>query len=125
MIGLGATRSAPVEFEVFGTSMGIGLIAGVLSVLDPFLEALAGTLAALSLAGWASMMRRRGAGRAALLRSDRLLALGLLAAGAAVYGFPTAVLAEFRGLVVALAVVPLWLTERRRPSAPDRPAGGA
>lgn len=122
MTGPGSGRIVPVEFEVFGTSMGVGLIAGALSVMIPFLAALAGTLAALTLAGWASVLRRRGAGRADLVRPDRLLALGLLSAGAIVYGFPIAELTDLRGLLVALAVVPLWWVERRRPSG--RPVGG-
>ena len=120
-----STRIVPVEFEVFGTSTGVGLVAGALSVVDPFLAALAGTLAALALAGWASMLRRRGAGRAELARPDRLLALGLLGAGAIVYAVPIPGLTGLRGLLVALAVVPLWLAERRRPAGRGRPVGGA
>lgn len=118
------TRIAPIELEVFGTSVGVGLVAGALSVVVPFLAALAATLAALALAGWASMVRRCGTGRAELARPDRLLALGLLGAGAIVYGFPVRELAAFRGLLLGLAVVPLWLTERRRPRGPPPPPGG-
>ena len=119
-----SVRVVPVEFEVFGTSTGVGLVAGALSVVYPFLASLAGTLAALALAGWASMLRRRGVGRAELARPDRLLALGLLGAGAVVYGIPTPGLTGFRGLLVALAVVPLWFAERHRPAGPGRPVGG-
>lgn len=119
-----SVRFPPMEFEVFGSAMGVGLVAGALSVLEPFLAALAGTLAALALAGWASMIARRGGGWTALVRPDRLLALGLLAGGAFAYGYPGPELLPFRGLLVTLAVVPLWLAERRRPSGPVRPVGG-
>ena len=118
-------RTVPVEFEVFGTSTGVGLVAGALSVVEPFLVALSGTLVALALAGWASMLRRRGVGWAELARPDRLLAIGLLGGGAIVYGVSLPGLAPFRGLLVAAAVVPLWLAERRRPSVPKGTAGGA
>ena len=118
-------RIVPVEFEVFGTSLGAGLVAGALSVVDPFLVALAGTLAALALAGWASMLRRRGIGRAELARPDRLLALGLLGGGAIVYGLSVPGLTAFRGFLLVLAIVPLWLTERRRSFAPGRSVGDA
>ena len=119
-----SVRFPPMEFEVFGTSMGVGLVAGALSVLEPFLAALAGTLAALAFAGWASMIGRRGGGWTELVRPGRLVALGLLAAGALVYGFPGPELLPFRGFLVTLAVVPLWLTERRRPAGLVRPIGG-
>ena len=110
-------RRVPVEFEVFGTSVGVGLVAGALSVLVPFLVALVATLAALALAGWASMLRDRSVPSAALRRPDRLLALGLLGAGALVYGVPGTGVGGFRGLLLALALVPLWLAERRRTPA--------
>lgn len=125
MIGRPSARTVPVEFEVFGTSIGVGLVAGALSVVDPFLVALAGTLAALALAGWASMLHRHDVQRADLARPDRLLALGLLVAGAVVYGVPIPGLTQYRGLLVALAVVPLWVAERRRPAGLGRPVGGA
>ena len=122
MTALRSIRVVPLEFEVFGASTGVGLVAGALSLVDPFLAALAGTLAALALAGWASMVRRGGVGRADLTRPDRLLALGLLGAGAVVYGVPVPGLSGFRGFLLALAVVPLWLVERRRPAVLGRPA---
>ena len=110
----------PLEFEVFGTALGAGLVAGALSLIEPFLAALTATLVALSLAGWCSSLRRRGSGRAELVRPDRVAAFAALGAGAIVYAGALPMLGSSRGLLLVLALLPLWLSERRRPW-PRRP----
>jgi hypothetical protein len=113
----------PADFEVFGTALGCSLVAGALSLVAPFLAALTVTLVALSVAGWCSLLRRRGLRVDALLRSDRLVALALLGAAAVLYTIPPPALATVRALTLALAGVPIWLVERYRPVGPPLPGG--
>lgn len=113
------TRTPAIEFEVFSTTLGLALVAGGLSLVAPFLLALTATLAAFAFAGWSGMLRDgpRGSGR--LSRPDRVIALGVLGAGVVVFvDPPLPPMLPFRGLLLAGALLPLWLAERRRPSPP-------
>ncbi len=106
--------AVPVEFEVFGTSLGLALVTGALALLLPFLLALAGTLAALAIAGWCGMLRRGGGTRPALSDPGRLIGVAMAIGGTIVYLGAVPVLAPGRGLLLALALLPLWWVERHR-----------
>lgn len=97
----------PFELEVFSSALGCGLVAGALSLIAPSLAALSGALAALAFAGWCAELARDRPIGPALGRPRTLVALGIVGVGAVLYGFPGPVAAE-RGLVIALALVPLW-----------------
>lgn len=109
--------------DAFGTASGLALVTGALSLLLPSLRFPTATLAALAVAGWASVRRRPardGPGRAHL-GAGRLSSLGLLAVAAAAFLDPPAALQPLRGLLLALALVPLWWLERGAPGRPRRP----
>ncbi len=95
------------ELEVFGTARACALVAGVLSLFAPFLNALTGTLAALAFAGWCSGVGRDERRRRDAARPGSLAALGIGAVGATVFVFPGPV-SPARGLLLALALLPLW-----------------
>lgn len=112
------TGPRTLELDTFGLAVGTALIAGGLSVVASFLAALVGALAALALASWAMALgpdrwtrgrwRSSGPGLAALA----LGALGFL--------HPPTGLIAYRGLVLALGLVPLWVLERRASERPVR-----
>lgn len=106
----------PFEFEAFGAAVGSAVVCGGLSVLVPLLIAPTATLAALALAGWVSLERRRGS----LTRSGfgNRLALAFCVLGAAAIGFlaPPPSLAPFRALLLAGGLLPLFAAERERVS---------
>ena len=107
-----------VGLDALGLAVGIALVAGALSLVAPFLIALTGTLAALSVASWAMVQSPRGfAGRRTLSRY-RIAPLTILCAGAVVFLLPPRELVSVRGLLLALSLVPLWWAERplRRPA---------
>ncbi len=108
--------SAPslLGFETFGTAVGLGVVVGALSLVAAQLSVLAGTLAALAVAGWASLRyrERRHGGR--LGSGPRWAALAAVAAGGVVYLDPPEPLAPLRALLLGLGLVPLWVVERRR-----------
>jgi len=113
----GAT--GPLGFEAFGTACGLAVVVGGLSLLLPGLATLTGTLTALAVAGWAAGRRRGpdgGHGPRGLSAVDAG-ALGLLAAAGALALWPSAPLGASRGLLLGLAVVPLWSAERARRGA--------
>ncbi len=109
--------SHTLELDTFGLAVGTALIAGGLSVVAPFLAALVGALAALALASWAMAL---GSGRWTRARW-RSSGPGLVALALGALGFldPPTALSAYRGLVLAIGLVPLWVLERR---ASDRPA---
>jgi hypothetical protein len=119
MAGAGdATVSVPlnlpslVEFEAFGAAVGSSLVCGALSVLVPLLITPAATLAALAVAGWVSVARRRGTLVAHDFRVGRVLSLAVLGVGAALFLVGTDWLSGFRGLVLAASLLPLFVLER-------------
>ena len=100
-------------FETFGTAVGLAMVAGALSLLAPTLTVLAGTLAALAIAGWASL-RFREAGRRWWRGSNaRWVSLSAAVVCGVVYLDPPGQMATFRGLVLGIGLVPLWVLERR------------
>ena len=108
-------------FAAFGTSVGLAVLLGALSVAVPGLVAVTGTLAALAVAGWATLPRRLGPTPWARRGAVSLVGCALLL-GAAAYLLPPVFLVPYRGLAIALGLVPLWLLERR--GRPRRSARG-
>lgn len=104
-----------LEFDSFSTAAGGSIITGALSVIAPFLTALTETLVTLALAAWVAVLRRQNARWRDTLRSGRMVALGALGLGGACFLLPTPVPGVFHGLVLPVALVPLWLVERGRP----------
>lgn len=106
------------EFDSFSIAAGSSLITGALSVVAPFLAALSVTLVVLSLSGWVALLRRERSSGRGVLTSGRSAALVPLALGATLFLFPAPVPGGFHGLVLPVALVPLWLVERERPAGP-------
>jgi hypothetical protein len=103
-----------IEFDALGLAVGSSLVAGGLSLLESYLAPLVGTLAALALASWAMMRGQdRDAGRPVWTRR-RAVGLTSLAAGGCFFLFPIPGDTPARGLVLALALVPLWWSEGAR-----------
>ncbi len=107
--------SVPVEFEAFGAAVGCAVVAGALSIVTPFLSALA-------VAGWVSRLRESGSARRELVRPDRLAAVALVGAAAVLFLGRVPELENLKALLLGLSFVPLWLVERRGPMTP-RPVG--
>jgi hypothetical protein len=109
------TRVAPpFEFEAFGAAVGSGIVCGALSILVPFLVAPTATLAALALAGWVSIARRRGSLTRSGVSTGRAVALCILAGAAVVFLVSPSPLTPYRGLLLAASLLPLLVTERIR-----------
>ncbi len=108
-----APWAARLGFDAFGTSVALALVVGALSVETASLRSLVGALAALALAGWSSTGPRL-AGRSLRRSAALFAALGLLGTAAWVYLAPPAGADGFRGLMLALGLVPFWTLERAR-----------
>jgi hypothetical protein len=106
--------SALGEFDVLGVATTCALVVGAFSLLAPFLSSLTGTLAALALAGWCSKLRPGGASVRGIVRPGRGIALAAFGGGVILFVGPLAS-SLFRGLVLGVAIVPLWFVEKRRP----------
>lgn len=102
-----------VGFEVVGVAASAALVSGVLSLVGPYLVSLTGALGALALAGWVEARSGSGIRPRVPLGPTAGLALGGLAVGAVVFLLPPAPLERFRGIALALALVPLWWTAPR------------
>jgi hypothetical protein len=106
------TAGPLLDFETFGAAVGSAVVCGALSVLFPFLIAPTATLAALALAGWVSLARRRGSLTWKGFGTRPAVALGVLGGAALCFLIPPPPLVPVRGLLVAASLVPLFLTER-------------
>ncbi|MFI5413940.1 MAG: hypothetical protein ACHQ0I_05085 [Candidatus Lutacidiplasmatales archaeon] len=114
-----APRFPPmIEFEAFGAGVGSALVCGALSVLVPLLVTPAATLAALAVAGWVSLARRRGSLRRCDFGSGRVIALSVLGVATAIFLVAPPLFASFRGLVLAGGLLPLFAFERTRSFGP-------
>lgn len=104
------------DFDAFRAAVGLAVVCGALSTFVPLFVAPTATLAALALAGWVSLSRRRGSLSLSGLGSGSAVALGVL--GGATLGFlePPWFLAPVRGLVLAGGLLPLFASERLRSS---------
>lgn len=107
----GVMAGGRLGFEAFGTAVGLAVILGSLSAVVADLVPVTGTLAALALAGWATLPRRRVA-RSGPLGPATVAALLPLALGAGAYLAPPPSFEAYRGLALALGLLPLWLVER-------------
>lgn len=110
--------------EAFGTAAGLAIVVGALAVVARPFDALTGTLTVLAVAGWASTHRRSYGGLATLGRSPGAyaVAFGVLGAAAVLFAETPPSFVPWRGLLLGLAIVPLWGTERRRGTAGLAPA---
>jgi hypothetical protein len=102
-----------VEFDTFSVAVGTALVAGALSILASFLDALTGTLAALALASWVALRSPVTKEWRDFFRAGRGVGLGTLCMGAAIFLLPPYPLASIRGLLLAVTLLPLWWSERR------------
>ncbi len=102
------------EFEAFSAAVGSGVVCGALSFVVPFLVAPTASLAALALAGWVSIARRRGSLTRTGIGTGPAVALCILGVAAAAFLVPPPTLAPFRGLLLAVSLVPLLVAERTR-----------
>jgi hypothetical protein len=107
-------RARVFDFEAFGTSTGLAVVCGALSVVVPSLTAGTAALAALGLASWVSLARRRGVLAWNTLEIPTGVALAVLGASMVAYLVPPAPLALYRGLLLSFGLLPLVLVERRR-----------
>ncbi len=114
-MSVGAGRALSLGFEPFGAAVGLAIISGALALRLPDLESLAGALAALGIAAWASLLPAGAWHRSDPKRGRRGIALAVAAAAGIAYLRPDAALASGRALLLAVGLVPLWLVERRRP----------
>lgn len=107
------TNRKPVVLDAFSFATGVALIAGGLSLVAPFLNALIVALAAIAMAAW--VMERRGAVGSPFSGVGRIdgIALGVLAAGVGVFVLHPPPLEPARGLGLALCLLPLWFSRRR------------
>jgi len=104
----------PVEFEAFGASVGSAVICGALSVLAPVLDSATAALAALAVAGWVSRARQTGALARDRMGRSPVAALGSLGGAGVLFLVPPPALVPFRGLLLGVSLVPLFLAERSR-----------
>jgi hypothetical protein len=104
------------EFEAFGTAVGSAVVCGALSVLVPTLIAPTATLAALAVAGWLSLARRRGSLSRNSVGLGPIAALCLLGGAAVGFLVSPPALSPFRGLLLAGGLVPLFAVGRARPA---------
>jgi hypothetical protein len=111
------------EFDSFGIAVGSSLITGALSVIAPFLTALSVTLVVLAIAGWVALLRKEHSTGLRSVPSRRWAALVVLALGAVLFLTPAPVPGVLHGLVLPVALVPLWLVERERPGGLPLPRG--
>jgi hypothetical protein len=108
--------SAGLGFETFGTAVGFALVSGALSLVDPTLTVVPGTLAALAVAAWAVGRKRSGTRALPRPTLPSWGPVAVLAVAGTLYLDPGAPWGPFRGLALGLGLVPLWWTERHRPS---------
>lgn len=109
-----AGSEGALGFEAFGTACGLAVVAGALAVVTPMLDGLTVTLVALALAGWASLHRREGriSGRFLTARPTHLAAFAVLATAVGLFFDPPPTVAPWKALLLGLALVPLWASER-------------
>lgn len=110
--------SSAFEFDAFGAAVGSALVCGALSLGLPFLAAPTASLVCLAVAGWVSVVRRRGPLSRSGLGTSSLTALALLAGSAAVFLMSPMNAVPFRGLILAGGLVPLFAVERIRWARP-------
>jgi hypothetical protein len=108
-----ALMGATLEFDTFGVGVGLAVIAGALSLVAPYLDALTVALAALAIAGWAAGRSRDRRERRSTGRPLRVVGLACAVIGAAAFFLLAGPAAMTRGFALGIALVPLWVIERR------------
>jgi len=110
-------NAAELGFDTFGTACGLGLVAGALAIVVPTFAVLTLTMVALALAGWVALHRQATprAGRGDGLGGARTVGLEVLSAAAVLFFVLPPALGAWRGLLLGLGLVPLWVAERGRP----------
>jgi hypothetical protein len=91
--------------EVVSLATAGALLSGGLAVVATYLAALTGALAALTLAGWLG-----GHADLRAWQGRHALAVGAVALGAGAYLLGPSSLLGLRAILLAVSVVPLWLT---------------
>ncbi len=112
------------EVDPIGLAVKSALVAGALSLLDPFLVSLVGTLAALTVASWMIVQGSRRPSACRLMTGGAGLGLAFLSIGAGLFLFPLPGFGAFRGAILAASLLPLWWAERagtRRRTDPEGP----
>lgn len=102
------------EFDAFSAAFASAEACGALSVIEPWLVAPTATLAAIALAAWMSLARRRGRFSRTRLRFALALVLFALGAAAAAFLAPPPEVENVRGFILALGLVPLFGLEKAR-----------
>jgi hypothetical protein len=105
-------RVAAIEFDALGVAAGSAVISGALSILDPFLTALAATLTALGFAAWVAALGRTPSAASSYRRRSGRIALAWLGGSVAFFVAAPSEAASIRGLMIGLSLVPLWLVDR-------------
>jgi hypothetical protein len=124
--GLTTSRRSPVgiEFDPFNVGVGLAVIAGGLSLIVPYLDALTAALAALACAGWAARHASEVRSRAERVKSLRGAGVLSVSLGAGAFFLLPGAWAAARGIALGLSLVPLWLVERARsPGSASDPKG--
>jgi len=111
----GLAGFAPMyDFEAFGVAVGSALACGILSTIVSWLVSPTATLAALALAGWISLSRRRGTLTWHGFDVRTKTALGVLAGVTIGFLDPPTPILPVRGLLLASGLLPLLAVERLR-----------
>jgi hypothetical protein len=105
----------PLELDVVAAGTAGALVSAALALLAPYLTPLPAALAALALAGWVAQLRASAGTGPVRWPAGSRIALGVLALGAGVFVAAPAPAAPYRGLALALALLPLWNLARRQP----------
>lgn len=114
------SRPVPrIEFDAFGAAVGAALVCGGLSILFSPLLAPTATLAALAVAGWASLLRRRQFSWFGVERGTAF-SLCVLGGAAAAFLLDPPALAPVRGFLLGGSLLPLFISESRRSAFPAR-----
>ena len=108
------SRAPALEFDPFDAAVGSALVTGTLSLLQPFLVFVTGTLAALAVAAGVSRLRRTGGGFAPLGTARRWISWAALGVAAGVFVLAPATLGRVRGIALSVGLLGLWIGERRR-----------
>lgn len=108
-----SSSAATLELDTFRVALGLAIVTGGLALVAPYLNALTAALVALAVAGWAAGLGRDHAMDLPGALSARAVGLLSLAIGIGSFFLLPNPLALARGLVLALAVLPMWWIDHR------------
>jgi len=117
--------SAPVEFDTFRVAIGLAIVVGALSVAADYLDVLVLTLVALGTTGWVAGHLRGAALPTVRVDWTHVVGFALAGSGLAFYFLAAPPFSAFRGLLLGLAWLPLWGSERRWAGTSYRAGGPA